>query len=194
MGKPNSASIHERTMLRIQIEDHQPSRDLIDLAMETADPRITEGNIAVRVSANSCRQMLQTNCGSAVLFRQLILRQAHVSKDSLGRNRASETQQRGHPHLGGNCCSGPVNYLSLIYNPDDARKTGNRLLGKLFLVIAGQAASQVEYAPLVAIAGETSNAEVGSVPKSLPGCFCEFGKESTFRRGRGNHWLHTDSL
>ena len=113
---------------------------------------------------------------------------------SLGATGQVETPQQGHLHLGGNRCSGPVNCLGLVHNPGDAWKTGNRLLGKLFLVIAGQAASQVEYAPLIAIACETSNAGAGSAPKSPPGCFGEFGKESTFRRGRGNHWLHTDSL
>jgi hypothetical protein len=62
----------------------------------------------------------------------------------------------------------------LVHNPGDAWKTGNRLLGKLFLVIAGQAASQIKHTPLVAFTGETSDAGVGGTAESLPGCVGEF--------------------
>ena len=69
MGKLYSIPIDEGAVLRLKIENHQPSIDLVDLTVETADPRVTEANIAVGVSANNCRQMLQGYCGSAVPSR-----------------------------------------------------------------------------------------------------------------------------
>jgi hypothetical protein len=62
----------------------------------------------------------------------------------------------------------------LVHNSDHPRKTGHCLLGKLLLIIAGQATSQVKHTPLVAFTGETSNAGIGSIPKSLSSCFGEF--------------------
>jgi hypothetical protein len=57
VGKRYSVPVHECNVLRLKVEDHQPSIDLVDLTMETVDPRITETNITIRVSAHNVARL-----------------------------------------------------------------------------------------------------------------------------------------
>ncbi len=87
---------------------------------------------------------------------------------------------------GGECSS---DHLGLVHDLDDARKASNRFLGKLLVVVAGQAASQVEHAPVVALARESSNTEVARPLQPLPGRSGKFVRRSAFHRWRGDHWF-----
>ncbi len=99
------------------------------------------------------------------------------------RSKTSGAQSKVSDQSGNGDC--PADHFGLVHDLDDPRKIGNRLLGKLFLVVAGKTASQVEHASLVAVAGEATNAGVRGVSEPLLSCS---GKFSTFHRRRGNHW------
>ena len=77
-----------------------------------------------------------------------------------GKKKFLLTDQSGN----GEC---PADHLGLVHDLDDTRKVGNGLLGKLFLVKAKQAASQVEHAPVVAVAVESSNTGIGGAFEPL---------------------------